>query len=329
MANQDYNDVFTVTLENRSKSLADNVSKNNALLSRLKSKGNLRPISGGSKILEELEYGEGDMVWYSGYDTISYTPKQLFSAAEYALKLCAVPVAVSGEELLINSGDEQVMDLLEKRIANAEKTMCNKMSAALFGDGTASSGKAIGGLALLVADDPTSGTVGGINRATTGNEFWRNKSLSAALTADNIRTNMDKLYLNCSRGTDKPDLIVCDDELYSLYEKSVSDLQRFTNPNMADAGFVSLKYKGADVIFDGGQGGNCPAKHMYFLNTDFIYLRSHKDRNMKVIGGERMAVNQDALYKIIGWAGNMTMSNAATQGVLIDTTGTSASSSEE
>lgn len=329
MANQDYNDVFTVTLENRSKSLADNVSKNNALLSRLKSKGNLRPISGGSKILEELEYGEGDMVWYSGYDTISYTPKQLFSAAEYALKLCAVPVAVSGEELLINSGDEQVMDLLEKRIANAEKTMCNRMSAALFGDGTASSGKAIGGLALLVADDPTSGTVGGINRATTGNEFWRNKSLSAALTADNIRTNMDKLYLNCSRGTDKPDLIVCDDELYSLYEKSVSDLQRFTNPNMADAGFVSLKYKGADVIFDGGQGGNCPAKHMYFLNTDFIYLRSHKDRNMKVIGGERMAVNQDALYKIIGWAGNMTMSNAATQGVLIDTTGTSDSSSEE
>ena len=329
MANQDYNDVFTVTLENRSKSLADNVSKNNALLSRLKSKGNLRPISGGSKILEELEYGEGDMVWYSGYDTISYTPKQLFSAAEYALKLCAVPVAVSGEELLINSGDEQVMDLLEKRIANAEKTMCNKMSAALFGDGTASSGKAIGGLALLVADDPTSGTVGGINRATTGNEFWRNKSLSAALTADNIRTNMDKLYLNCSRGTDKPDLIVCDDEMYSLYEKSVSDLQRFTNPNMADAGFVSLKYKGADVIFDGGQGGNCPAKHMYFLNTDFIYLRSHKDRNMKVIGGERMAVNQDALYKIIGWAGNMTMSYAATQGVLIDTTGTSDSSSEE
>ena len=91
-----YNDVFTVTLENRSKTMRDNVSKNNALLSRLKDKGNFRPISGGSKILEELEYGEGDMVWYSGYDTISYQPKQLFTAAEYALKLCAVPVAISG-----------------------------------------------------------------------------------------------------------------------------------------------------------------------------------------------------------------------------------------
>ena len=78
-----------------------------------------------------------------------------------------------------------------------------------------------------------------------------------------------------------------------------------------------LKYKGADVIFDGGQGGACPAKHMYFLNTDYIYLRPHKDRNMKVIGGDRMAINQDALYRIIGWAGNMTLSNASLQGVLI------------
>ncbi len=57
---------------------------------------------------------------------------------------------------------------------------------------------------------------------------------------------------------------------------------------------------------------------MYFLNTNYIYLRTHKDRDMKVIGGDRMAVNQDAIYKIVGWAGNMTMSNAALQGVLID-----------
>ncbi len=323
MANSNYNDVFTVTLESRSKALADNVSKNNALLSRLKEKGNLRPVSGGSKILEELEYGTGDMVWYSGYDSISYTPKQLFSAAEYALKLCAVPVAVSGEELLINSGEEQVMDLLEKRISNAEKTMCNQMSAAIYGDGTGSSGKAIGGLALLVADDPTSGTVGGINRATTGNEFWRNQKLGAAITSSNIKEKMNTVYMNCTRGTDKPDLIVCDDSLYTTYESALTELQRFSDPKMADAGFTSLKFKGADVIFDGGQGGNCPAKHMYFLNTDYIYLRSHKDRNMKVIGGERMAINQDALYKIIGWAGNMTMSNAAVQGVLIDTTSAS------
>lgn len=320
MPNTDYNDILTTTLESRSGKLADNVSENSALLNRLKNKSKIRPISGGSKILEELEYGEGDMTWYSGYDTIAYTPKQLFSAAEFSLKLCAVPVAVSGEDILKNSGREQMIDLFEKRVDNAVKTMSNKMAAAVYGDGTESSGKAIGGLALLVADSPSTGTVGGINRATAGNEFWRNKSttLTTALTSDSIRAEMDKMYLSLCRGSDKPDLIVCGNELYSMYEASLMPQQRFVDNKLADAGFQNLKFKGADVVFDGGQNGRCPENKMYFLNTDYLYLRSHKERNMKVIGGERMAVNQDALYKIIGWAGNMTMSNASLQGVLIN-----------
>ena len=213
-----------------------------------------------------------------------------------------------------------MMDLLEKRVSNAEKTLCNKISQAIYSDGTGSSGKEIGGLALLVADDPTSGTVGNINRATTGNEFWRNQSSTKNLTKANITQEMSALYNKCTRGSDKPDLIVCDDALYGIYDSTLMDMQRFSDPKLADAGFVSLKFKGADVIYDGGQGGYCPANHMYFLNTNYIYLRTHKDRDMKVIGGERMAINQDAFYKIIGWAGNMTMSNAALQGVLIHST---------
>lgn len=315
MANTNYDDIFTTTLEKRSKKLADNVSKNNALLSRLSSKGKIRTIDGGSKILEELEYGEGDLVWYGGYDTINYTPKQLFTSAEYAMKLCAVPVAISGEDKLKNSGKEQMINLFEKRIANAEKTMKNKMAAAIYGDGTGSSGKEIGGLRLLVADAPATGVVGGIDRAS--NEFWRNQAVSGAVTSENILAKMDEIYLKCCRGTDKPDLVVADNVMYSAYEQALQPNQRFTDPKLAEAGFTTLKFKGADVIFDGGQGGACPEKHMYFLNTDFIYLRPHKDRNMEVIGGDRMAINQDALYRIIGWAGNMTMSNASLQGVLV------------
>lgn len=326
--NTSYDSIFTSTIENRTRKLADNVTNNNALLDRLNKKGKIRPFSGGTKILEELEYGEGDLVWYTGYDSINYSPKELFTSAEYAMKLCAVPVAISGEEQLKNSGKEQMIDLFYRRIKNAEKTMKNRMAAAVYGDGTGHSGKEIGGLKLLVADDPSSGTVGGINRATSGNGFWKNQSKVAdtALTKDTIRPAMDALYLKCCRGTDKPDLIMADDTMYTLFEESLADLQRFTNPKMAEAGFTSLQYKGADVVFDGGQGGACPEGHMYFLNTEYLYLRPHKDRNMKVIGGDRLAVNQDALYRIIGWAGNLTMSNAALQGVLVNAATGSASS---
>ena len=316
--NLKYDSLFTFTLESRSKQLADNMSQNNALLNRLKEKKRIKPITGGTKILEELEYGEGDMFWYSGYDTIDYTQKQLFTSAEYQLKLCAVPVAISGEDMLKNSGREAMIDLFEKRVDNAAKTIVNQMSKAVYSDGTGSDGKEIGGLRLLVADAPETGTVGGIDRSVTGNEFWRNKSETKALTGDNIIQEMNKMYLSLSRGSDKPDLIVADDTLFSLYESALMPQQRFTNAKTAESGFENLRFKGADVIFDGGQGGHCPENHMYFLNTDYLYLRPHKERDMTVVGGERMAVNQDAFYKIIGWAGNLTMSNAALQGVLIN-----------
>ena len=81
-----------------------------------------------------------------------------------------------------------------------------------------------------------------------------------------------------------------------------------TNTELASAGFDNLKYMGADVVYDGGVGGNCPANHMYFLNTDYIHYRPHAERNMVPIGGERMNTNQDAIVKLIGWAGNMTLS---------------------
>ena len=52
-------------------------------------------------------------------------------------------------------------------------------------------------------------------------------------------------------------------------------------------------------------------------NTNYIFFRPHKDRNFVPIGGERQSVNQDAIVKLIGWAGNMTSSGPQFSGVLI------------
>lgn len=316
-----FDNVLTTTLENRTGKLADNMTKNNALLARLSERGNIRPLDGGSSIVEEIEYGESDSYWYTGYDTLTFNGPQLFTAATYDWKLLAAPVGASGEEILKNSGRERVIDLVEAKLKNAVKTLKNQMSVALYSDGTGSSGKQLTGLKVLVADDPTTGTVGGINRATSGNEFWRNQAKvnTTALTTSTIKGEMQAMYLKCSRGTDRPDLIVADDSMFTLYENSLVEQMRFTNNKLADAGFMNLKYKGADVIYDGGIGGACPQGHMYFLNTNYLRLRPHKDRQFKMIDDrERVAINQDAVYHLIGWAGNMTMSNAELQGVLVD-----------
>jgi hypothetical protein len=58
---------------------------------------------------------------------------------------------------------------------------------------------------------------------------------------------------------------------------------------------------------------------MYALNTNYLYLRPHPDRNFVPFGGDRVPVNQDATVRYLGFAGNMTVSNLALQGILSST----------
>lgn len=324
MPSPNLSEIVTTTLRNRTGKLADNMLDNNALLARLKKRGTVKPVSGGRTIVQELEYADNSTYKrYSGYETLNINPSDVFTAAEFDYKQAAVAVSISGLEMLQNSGEEAVINLLGSRIRNAEKTMMNNIAADIYSDGTADGGKQIGGLQLLVSKTPTTGTVGGIDRATW--TFWRNKATVSGTAADatNIQGRMNTMALSLVRGTDRPDLIVADGNYYGFYLASLQAIQRITDPEMGAAGFTSLKYFGhggsADVVLDGGVGGACPTNTMYFLNTEYIHFRPHADRNMVPIGDDRYAVNQDAMVKLIGFAGNMTVSNASLQGVLSQT----------
>lgn len=322
MPSPNLGEIVTTTLRKRSGTLRDNTTKNNALLRRLQDKDRIKTVDGGRTIVEEMDYAENaTFMWYSGYDQLNVAPSDVITAAEFNYSQAAVAVSLSGLEDLQNSGKEQIIDLLESRITNAMRTMRNNISLGCYSDGTGYGGRQIGGLQLLIADNPTTGTVGGINRANW--VFFRNQKYSgltdggAAVSAANIQAYMNALWLRCVRGPDAPDLLIADNNYYNLYWQSLQAIQRITSDTSATAGFTSLKYMSADVVFDGGVGGGCPANHMYFLNSDYIKYRPHKRRNMVPIGGERMSVNQDAMVRLIGFAGNLTLSNALLQGVLI------------
>ena len=250
---------------------------------------------------------------------MNISPSEVFSAAEFDWKQAAVAVSWSGLEVDIqNSGKDAIIDLLGSRIKNAEKTMMNNISDGVYSDGTGSGGKQIGGLQSLVSDAGT-GTVGGINSSTWS--FWQNQIYdfsTQGVTAGSttIQTAMNTLWLNLKRNRDVPDLIVADNTYYRYYWESLQAIQRISNDKMAQAGFENLKFMGSDVVPDGGKSGSCPANHMYFLNTDYLFYQPHRDRNMVPLDPDRFSVNQDAMVKLTGWAGNMTLSNAFLQGVM-------------
>ena len=321
--NPNYAGAFTTAIENRTRKLADNVGKNNALLYKLREKGRIKTVSGGTKILQEIDYAENTSSgWYSGWDTLTVAPTDTLTAAEFAIKEAYVTMAISGLEMAQNRGKEQMIDLMEARIENGEKTLQNLLAVGVYSDGTAASGKQIGGLAYLVANSPATGTVGNINRGT--DTWWRNASKSAttdyggAKTSTNILSYFNKFFNSIVRGTDAPDLLVADALDYGMVMDAAQDRQILTNSKMAELGFTNMKYRTADLVLDGGIGGNCPASTTYFLNTDYLFFRPMAGYDVAPMksGGDRVPYNQDGMLEIIGWKGNMTMSNAQLQGVL-------------
>jgi hypothetical protein len=329
-ANSSISDIIATNIQSRTGELADNVTNNNALLRRLKDRGNIKTFSGGNVILQEIMYNDtttNNTNSYSGYEVLNVAQNSPISAAQFSITQYASAVTISGLEMIQNSGKEAIIDLLDGRMAVSEAQLANRIGGDIYLDGTGNSGKNITGLAAAVPDSPTTGTYGGIDRATWA--FWRSVSFSgvttggSATTASNIQQYMDSVAVQLIRGTDKPDLIVADNNYYRLYLQSLQAIQRVSDSgsSMAGAGFASLKYYGAgmasDVVLDGGIGADATANHMWFLNTKYLHFRPHSDRNFVPIGGERQAVNQDAIVKLIGWAGNMTCSGAQFQGVLI------------
>jgi hypothetical protein len=318
--NSTFTELVSTTYRKHQKDIKDNVSKNNALLRRIYSKGNVRREDGGLSIVAMLDYAENSTYQrYSGFDVLNIGASDVISAAEFQWRQIAVNVVASGYDLRVNSGDSRIVNLAKARMKNAIRTFKNNFSSDIYSDGTLSN--QINGLQALVSDAGT-GTVGGIVSGTF--TFWKNKVQSAAApiqggggitpSATTIENGlMLPLWLELVRGDDKPDLIVASNDYFSFYEASQVSIKRYTSSEKADGGFQGLKYKGTDVIFDGNSG--IPSAHMYFLNTDYIELVVHKDADMDMVD-ELRPYNQDAVVMPILWMGNMVVSNRSLQGVL-------------
>ncbi len=317
--NPNISDIIATTIEFRSPDIAENVLDNNAGLAYIKANNRVKMISGGSSILETLNFAENaNGIWYSGADLLPVSAQDVISGASFQLSQLAVPVVVNGLEKLQNAGREQIIDLVDSRLNVSETTMTNLVSRAVYSDGTAFGGKQLPGLNVLVPTSPTSGTVGGINRATY--PFWQPQLVApgaGVITASNINTYMNDMWAKTQCGKRHPKLILADNAMWKLYEAYLQERTRFTGAETGSLGFPTLKFMNADVVLDGGIGGNAPANTMLFLNLDYLHYRPHRDRNMVPLNpGRRYAFNQDVEAQILVFAGAFTISGSKFQGRL-------------
>ena len=307
MSNPNFDALLSTTLANYRDKLTDNVFTARPLTYWLNDKSRIQTESGGTKIVEQLIYGQNSTVSsYSGYETLSLTPQDGISAAEYDWKQYGASIAISGIEEAKNNGEHAIINLLEAKIMQAEESMREGFNQMFFADGTGNSGKNWNGLGNLVE---SGNTVGGINSATAGNEYWRSyeENTAGALTLLQMAT----AYNSTSVGNDHPDVILTTQTLFEKYESLLQPQLRYTDTKTADAGFQNLLFKSAPIMYD----THCTAGVMYFLNSKYIKLVGHSDKWFAQTEFVRPE-NQDARFALIMCYGNLVVSNRKKQGKL-------------
>lgn len=317
MPNPNISQLLTTTLDNYKKEISNNVINNHPLLSKLMSKGNVIKESGGASFQEKLSYASNATVQYQGeYDTFNTTPQDVLTSAEFAQKIMTGTLTMTGKEEKQNRGKERIVPLMLAKKKVLEDSLKNQMGSSVYADGTGFGGKEIGGLRSLIADDPTTGTVGNINRANY--TFWRNKLYdfsveSVTPSATTIQNAMNTLYIRCqAQAGELPDMIAADATYFQFYENSLQTIQRITESKTGSLGYVTIKYKNADVFYD----PECPSAHMYFINSNHIFLKYLGD-DLFEVGETTRPVNQDVYVTPLIFTGNMTIDNARVHGVMI------------
>ncbi len=313
-----FTELVSTTYRAHKNEVVDNVSNHNAFFRKISERGNVEKLDGGLTITYPIDFEDNTTYQrYSGYDNLNISNSEVLTSVEFQWRNVAIHVTASGTEIRNNSGRNRIINLVKARIKNAMRSMANGLSQDFYSAGSLTN--QIGGLQALVSDAGT-GTVGGIVSGTF--TFWKNIVQSAAaplfggavtVSATTIEAFWNQLWLALERGADHVDTIIASDDYFTFYEQSQASLKRYTSEEPAKGGFISLKYKGAQVWRDSSASG-IPAAHAYFLNTEYFKLVAHQDAWMEMID-EQKSINQDAVVIPILTQANLVVTNRSLQGV--------------
>jgi hypothetical protein len=299
----------------------DNIFTSRALFYALGEKGFKEQADGGRLIEYGLEFAENTTNQMIGeLDTIDTTRIDVFDVARFDWKIAAGSVVFSDLEKLRAAASSGKYDLVAEKLENGRDSHIALLNRQCWGLGSGSND--IDGIQKIISSTPTTGTVGGVNRATFS--FWRNRQNSGAKTTtiyDNLRSAMRTTWNQCSLGgvKMKPSCVVMDSTTFGGYEGILLANERITSDDKkrnADAGILqgALMFKDAPAFFD----EDAPASSVYFLNSEvlkFVYLKG----GWMKLKDEVEPANQLAAVRRIATFGNLTTSGSRHLGVVTST----------
>ena len=273
----DWDAAWTLSGTARKKRLTDTIFDAYPTLRMFNSRAEVE--TGGKEIQEDVLYAKNSGTWFDGYDEVGTAAVDGITMAFFPWRYYSVPITISMTEDEENANAEGAMKLMAAKSKQSLLTARDAINAAIY---AAQSGQACLGLQDLVADTPTTGTVGGINRANA--TWWRNQYDATSTNVDNKTgdvydglSRMSSVWNNCSEGNDSPTDIFTTltvfGDLQTIFESTGYARLSAGDSGEADAGFPV--FRGATVRYD----RDCASQHMYFLNKEYIKMKIMSGKN--------------------------------------------------
>lgn len=290
--------------------------KSNALQAWAFANERVEMESGGYNITNPLTLGRNpNIASYQYYGQLPVAQTNEFETIEYGWSRVAGTVIISDQEEDENRGEEAIFKLMTAKMQVLEESIKERFSQYLYSTG---GGTDPLGLPSMVPDDPTTGTLGGLSRATETQ--WRTSSydFNGTIDSTNIEEAFDDVLMDLKLKGDKPDVIIIGRNLFRIYRQAVRDKAVIqmtgSGKQMIDLGFEVDSHNQVPMIYD----EDCPVNKAYFLNSKYlrVHVLSHVNMKPKKLTAPW---NLDATGSRVVWQGNYCLWRAfRTHAVLIN-----------
>ena len=237
----------------------------------------------------------------------------------------SVTNTTTGEGTSSHSGRDMhvLVNLFQSKLEDLAEQYAYSLNRLFWGDGT-SDPKALAGIRALLTTTPTTGVVGGIDRATSA--WWRNRSaiggsaiVSNVANGGNLLQFLQAEFRQLTRYGGTPDTCFCGSDFLGALEmetraNGLYSMSGFsgTQNNAAMGGFVLPG--GAKVVYDPTLDDLGTPKRMYWIDTSAIFLEKMEGEWKRTHHPARPE-NKFVLYRSITCTGQLVARQLNSSGV--------------
>ena len=308
------NNLYTTTWNRRRDAgLIDQYFNHRMVLAYWNASGRRKPDTGGRYIEVPASIAPNETVaWIGRGGGVSLEETDHMRVLRFPRKRIAANISIFSDDEAANMGAAKKIDLVNAELDNAKDSILDQLNLAILGAADEDSFTLTGIQHIINSAPATGGTVGGFSMTTY--PWWRNKQKTSTGSYHlYLIEDMTNLWntVSTSQGSQEAKAILTGQTPYEYYGEVAKEERRVYNKMMLDAGYKSLEFNGAPLIWDVAG----PSDKMYFV-SQYIELQFHSKYNMSQTDWKEIPNQPDDRVKQIVWRGNLITRRQRCNGVL-------------